>query len=135
MTKSYQGEKQFEGLLSLYLRERQTEKGSGKTQSHLDEDSLSAFVEGALTQPQAALILKHLVDCISCRRVTAQLAELDSALDSAPMNVDVVKVSNKWDDYWSYLTESVFRPDDIAIVAHESKKDTDQDQESEPDKK
>ena len=123
VTKSNQGEKQFEGLLSLYLRERQTEKNFNNIHSHLDEDSLSAFVEGALTQSQAAPILKHLIDCILCRRVTAQLAELSNVLDESSFNTDVVKLSNNWREFWSTLTESVFRPYDNVVTAHEEEKE------------
>jgi hypothetical protein len=134
VTKLNQGEKQFEGLLSLYLRQRQLSKGSNTNQPHLDEDSLSAFVEGALTLRQAAPILKHLVDCVLCRRVTAQLAELSITLDDTPFNSETVNKSN-WRDFWSILTESVFRPYDNAVVAHEEEKEPDEDHDPESSKK
>ena len=126
MTKSNQGEKQFEGLLSLYLRQRQTKIDFNKIQPHLDEDSLSAFAEGSLTQTQAAPILKHLIDCILCRRVTAQLAELNNALNDVSSNVETIEAGN-WREFWNTLTESVFRPYDSAVVAHEDKKVTEED--------
>jgi hypothetical protein len=51
--------------------------------THLDEDALSVFVEGRLGDAEAAPIIKHLVDCGSCRRITAQLIRLDGALAEA----------------------------------------------------
>ena len=53
--------------------------------AHLDEDGLSVFVEGRLHEAEAAPIIKHLVSCGSCRRITAQLIRLDTELgESAP---------------------------------------------------
>jgi hypothetical protein len=47
---------------------------------HLDEDMLAAFTGGHLSDLESAPIIKHLVGCSSCRRVTAQLIRLDSEL-------------------------------------------------------
>ena len=135
MTNSIQGEKQFEGLLSLYLRERQAGEDSNARQNHLDEDSLSAFVEGILTQQQAAPILRHLVDCFLCRRVTAQLVELSIKIeDEVPFSTNAVKSSSNWHEFWNNLTESIFRPYDNAVTAHESEKEISKDQENESNK-
>jgi hypothetical protein len=45
--------------------------------AHLDEDALSAFVEGRLSERESAPIISHLVACNSCRRFTAELVRLD----------------------------------------------------------
>lgn len=47
---------------------------------HLDEDALSAFVEGRLSETESAPFIKHLVSCASCRHITAQLVRLDTEL-------------------------------------------------------
>jgi hypothetical protein len=47
---------------------------------HLDEDALSAFVEGRLSETESAPFIKHLVSCTSCRHITAQLVRLDTEL-------------------------------------------------------
>lgn len=47
---------------------------------HLDEDALSAFVEGRLSEIESAPITSHLVSCNSCRRFTAQLIRLESEI-------------------------------------------------------
>ncbi|MCA1557650.1 MAG: hypothetical protein LC731_03815 [Acidobacteria bacterium] len=47
-------------------------------QVHLDEDALSAFVEGRLTEIESAPVVQHLVGCGFCRRATAVLIRLES---------------------------------------------------------
>lgn len=51
--------------------------------AHLDEDALSVFVEGRLSENEAAPLIRHLVDCVSCRHITAQLIRLDTELSAA----------------------------------------------------
>jgi len=48
--------------------------------THLDEDALSAFVEGRLSNRESAPLVRHLVGCHSCRNITAQLIRLDTEL-------------------------------------------------------
>ena len=48
------------------------------TEVHLDEDALSAFVEGRLSETESAPVIQHLVGCGFCRRATAQLIRLES---------------------------------------------------------
>jgi len=60
------------------------------TGSHLDEDALSVFVEGRLSDSESAPIIKHLVSCASCRRITAQLIRLDTELSAEEMPVQIV---------------------------------------------
>jgi hypothetical protein len=48
--------------------------------THLDEDALSAFVEGRLSSLESSPLIRHLVGCGSCRNITAQLIRLDTEL-------------------------------------------------------
>jgi hypothetical protein len=48
--------------------------------THLDEDALSAFIEGRLGHLESAPLIRHLVGCGSCRNITAQLIRLDTEL-------------------------------------------------------
>lgn len=50
---------------------------------HLDEDALSSFVEGRLSEIESAPFVRHLVGCASCRQITAQLIRLDSELSGS----------------------------------------------------
>jgi anti-sigma factor RsiW len=45
--------------------------------AHLDEDALSAFVEGRLSDAESRPFVSHLVSCHTCRRFTAELVRLD----------------------------------------------------------
>jgi hypothetical protein len=47
---------------------------------HLDEDALSAFIEGRLSEPESTPVISHLVYCGFCRRITAQLVRLESEM-------------------------------------------------------
>ncbi|HWT00975.1 MAG TPA: zf-HC2 domain-containing protein [Pyrinomonadaceae bacterium] len=51
--------------------------------AHLDEDALSVFVEGRLSEREAAPLIRHLVACASCRHITTQLIRLDTELSAA----------------------------------------------------
>lgn len=50
-------------------------------ESHLDEDAISAFVEGRLAEAESSPVISHLVACSSCRQTTAQLIRLGSQFD------------------------------------------------------
>ena len=45
---------------------------------HLDEDAMSAFVEGQLSENETRSIISHLTSCGSCRDFTARLIRLES---------------------------------------------------------
>lgn len=50
--------------------------------THLDDDALSAFVEGRLREDESAAIVSHLLGCGSCRSASARLIKLESLLTS-----------------------------------------------------
>lgn len=49
---------------------------------HLDEDAISAFVEGRLEEAESSPVISHLIACTSCRQTTAQLVRLESQFDT-----------------------------------------------------
>lgn len=69
-------------MIEARLQRRELDEAApvSSTGSHLDEDALSAFVEARLRESEAAPLIKHLVACGSCRRITAQLIRLDQEL-------------------------------------------------------
>ena len=75
-------------VLGNYLQLKVAGNGLTAEGQHLDEDSLTAFVEGNLRAKESLPIVNHLVDCTFCRHVTAELVKLDFAL--ADENVHVV---------------------------------------------
>src|SRR5215203_2868312 len=78
----------IQGLLDRYLNRQSAASGLSTQQNHLDEDSLTAFVEGNLSARESKPIVSHLVDCSFCRHVTAELVRLDLAF--ADENVNAV---------------------------------------------
>jgi len=75
-----------EGIRQLIDRRLKTRLAAeavvGHFDDHLDEDAISAFVEGRLEEAESASLIAHLVQCASCRYMTAQLVRLESQLDS-----------------------------------------------------
>jgi anti-sigma factor RsiW len=65
-------------MLHEHLRNRALAAQPMVAATHLDEDSLSAFVEGRLSENESSPVVKHLVACSFCRNITAQLVRLDS---------------------------------------------------------
>ncbi|HEV7859069.1 MAG TPA: hypothetical protein VGO91_10675 [Pyrinomonadaceae bacterium] len=63
--------------------------------AHLDEDALSAFVEGCLGERESAPLIKHLVACGFCRRITAQLIRLDNELGTLNETVKRIDVEDE----------------------------------------
>ena len=46
--------------------------------AHLDEDAMSAFVEGQLGENETRSMISHLTSCESCREFTARLIRLET---------------------------------------------------------
>lgn len=72
-------ELRIQGLLDRYLNRQSAASGLSTQENHLDEDSLTAFVEGNLSERESKPIVNHLVGCSFCRHVTAELVRLDLA--------------------------------------------------------
>lgn len=58
---------------------------------HLDEDAISAFVEGRLEEAEISHVISHLIACTSCRQTTAQLVRLDSQFDTEAESAALVE--------------------------------------------
>ena len=67
-------------MVHQHLRHRASLAQASPVGAHLDEDALSVFIEGRLGDRESAPIVSHLVNCGSCRRITAQLIRLDTEL-------------------------------------------------------
>jgi hypothetical protein len=81
--------KAIHNLVGDYLR-RRISNDSLSAETHLDDDMLTAFVEGRLGEKESVPVIKHLVDCGSCRKNTAQLARLQEELGEKEMTIPVV---------------------------------------------
>lgn len=110
-----------QGLIDGYLKARPSVTGSAAEGSHLDEDSLAAFVEGNLNEREARPIIGHLIDCSFCRHITADLVRLDLAfaenevISPIPENHQPAMVST----VLSGLLSRIFGTSDGAVFAHQ----------------
>ena len=79
--KSNQESDRLRRLVHQHLQRRTTAIApASPLGAHLDEDALSAFIEGRLSNLESAPLVRHLVGCGSCRQITAQLIRLDTEL-------------------------------------------------------
>ena len=123
----------IQGLLGNYLRFRSA-NAIISNDKHLDDDSLTAFVEGNLSERESTPIVSHLVDCSFCRHVTAELVKLDFAFagEEAPMPV-AQSAPTSVSDVLNNLLSRIFGTSDSAVLAHqepEEKEDEEEKKES-----
>ena len=126
----------IQGLLGNYLRFRSANAGL-TSDKHLDDDSLTAFVEGNLSERESTPILAHLVDCSFCRHVTAELVKLDFAFAGEETHAPIVQLSapTSVSDVLNNLLSRIFGTSDSgAVLAHqqpEEKEDEEEDEKKE----
>ena len=63
-------------LIDRRLTSYQTDLETGASPSHLDADAMTSFVEGRLELDDSRAVVSHLVECASCRHLTAQVAKI-----------------------------------------------------------
>ena len=128
-------ELQIQGLLDRYLASRNSMTEAGT--AHIDEDSLSAFVEGTLNARESENVTSHLVDCGFCRHASAELIRLELAFaeeevpSAAPSSSEPTKMS----EVLGRLFSKIFGTADGAVFAHEEKKEDEEKNETEGAKK
>ena len=130
-------ELKIQGLLDRYLQFRNISSNVSAGDTHLDEDSLTAFIEGNISEQEMPFILKHLVDCSFCLHVTGELAKLSAAFSEDDFAVvEPTKEPTKVADVLSGLLSRIFGTTDGAVFAHqEQEKEEDEKQEKEDPEK
>jgi lipase chaperone LimK len=128
-------ETKIQGLVDCYLRTKTT--GSSPIEGqHLDEDSLTAFVEGNLSERESKPIVGHLVKCSFCRHITAELVKLDLAF--AGEEVQAVasqsEQQSKISEVLNGLLARIFGTNDGAVFAHQEDEKTMENAEKPEDK-
>lgn len=115
---------QIQGVLDSYLRSRVSDKNLVWQERHLDEDSLTAFAEGNLSERELQPVVGHLVECSFCRQVTTELVRLDLAFAEKEVEAVVAeKRPSKISEVLESLLSHVFGANDGAVFAHEEKKE------------
>jgi len=126
-------ENKIQGLLDRYLRQQFAGSGFAlASENHLDDDSLTAFVEGNLSSREARPIVAHLVDCSFCRHVTTELVRLDLAFaetDAVEGRAEISEPS-RVSEVLSGILSRIFGTNDGAVFAHQEN-DSEEDQEKE----
>jgi len=126
-------ENKIQRLLDRYLRQRVSGSGSAlASESHLDDDSLTAFVEGNLSSREARPMVAHLVDCSFCRHVTTELVRLDltfAETDAVEGRVETTEPS-RVSEVLSGILSRIFGTNDGAVFAHQEN-DSEEDAEKE----
>ena len=112
-------ESKIQTALAAFLRSR----GPDETESsarHLDDDVLTAFVEGNLSDREAMPVVSHLVDCTFCLHVSAELIKLDTAFaaDTAVVSEPVTEPEGIGSVLEGILSR-IFGSGERAVFAHE----------------
>ncbi len=127
-------ELQIQGLVDRFLNVRTANNNLANENRHLDEDMLSAFVEGNLNQREASPIVSHLVDCSFCRNVTAELVRLDMAFEGEEVRAVETQAEqpSKISEVLNGLLARIFGSNDATVFAHQEdeEKDEEKDEES-----
>lgn len=122
----------IQGLLDRYLN-RNT--ANNLAENHLDEDSLTAFVEGNLNERESKPIVSHLVDCSFCRHVTTELVKLDFAFAGEPVQAVVTeKEPSKVSEVLNGLLSRLFGTGDGVVFAHHETEEPNKDEEKDEEK-
>lgn len=120
----------IQGLLDRFLKVRSVENAAATSQEHLDEDTLSAFVEGNLKEREAKPIVSHLVDCSYCRNITTELVRLDLAFEAVPERETATDAQpTKIADVLGGILNKIFGTNDGAVFAHQEKEEKTDDKE------
>jgi hypothetical protein len=109
-------------LLSNHLTLQNSSSGLAAESKHLDEDLLSAFVEGSLGHRESQPVVTHLVDCSFCRNITSELVKLDMAFAEEELQTVVDAESpSKISQVLSSVLSRIFGSNDGAVFAHQEK--------------
>ncbi len=124
------GQKKFEGveiqeLLDTYLHLRNPENGwKAADGQHLDEDHLTAFVEGNLVAREVEPVIRHLVNCSFCRHISVELIKLDLAFADDETKVFIQEKSPaKASGILSDMLARIFGTTDSTVFAHQEKEE------------
>lgn len=113
-------ELKIQGLLDRFLQFRKISSNHNGHENHLDEDSLTAFVEGRVNEREMPFMIKHLVDCSFCLHITSELAKLSTVFTEDEFVITTpTKEPTKVADVLSGLLSRIFGANDGTVFAHQ----------------
>jgi len=124
----------IQGLLARYLELRSAEDRT--LENHLDEDTISAFTEGRVSERAAMPLVSHLSDCSFCRHKTMELVRLDLQFAEMETTVEGRETAQEPASISSVLSgilSRIFGSNEAAVFAHEERDD--KEDEKDDDKK
>ncbi len=114
---------QIQGLMDRYLRSKVSSNDFALRERHLDEDLLTAFTEGNLSEREGQPVVRHLLNCSYCRHVTTELIKLDLAFAEEIQVAAVENQPSKVSEVLSGLLSRIFGTNDSVVFAHQEKED------------
>lgn len=94
-------------------------------ESHLDEDTISAFVEGRLSATESKPVLSHLTACGSCRRVSAELVRVENQIDAEPEPGSEAEEPGRLQAFLTNL-QSLVTPGEDVVFAYQNPEEKEQ---------
>ncbi|MEW6361376.1 MAG: hypothetical protein AB1477_04570 [Acidobacteriota bacterium] len=119
--------RQIQSILSRFLASVPQNETGGP---HLEDDFLSAFIEGSLNDYESEAAIGHLSECGFCRNTTAELIRLDYQLAEIQEREISQPVSEptRISDVLNRLFSQIFGPAENVVFAHQDPKPEDSDQ-------
>ena len=96
--------------ISYLIEQRLKERSLGESTevlAHLDEDTITAFVEARLEGAEYSSAVSHLIKCGGCRSTTAQLVRLEFELDESNEGVEFEETSSRLGSFLSGLAANL----------------------------
>ena len=129
------GEQMIQNALGAYLQARSAFIDVDPGSQHLDEDVLTAFVEGNLSENEAGPAISHMTGCSYCLHVSAELIKLglefaDEPRAIAPPAAEPTRVG----EVLGGILSRIFGSGDGAVFALEEKSEDDQTEIEDPEK-
>lgn len=117
-------EQRIQRILEAFLLSRRSLRSSAaETSFHMDEDYLTAFAEGNLSERESTPLVNHLVDCGFCRNKTAELVRFDLAFAGADTHDRIAPANepHKLSEVISGILTKIFGTAEGAVFAHNEK--------------
>jgi hypothetical protein len=122
-------ELKIQGLLDSYLRKNSKNNGF-EQKDHLDEDTVTAFIEGNLAEREAKPLTTHLVGCAFCRHITAEMIKLDLVFaEEAAATAGPKSEPTKVSEVLNGILSRIFGTTDGAVFAHQESEEDDTNEE------